>query len=322
MIRPTHLDDRSKVYPLVEIQGVKLRIPHPEEIPQVDFVEREDILEQALAAWMTVDGLPPLNFRFYGPPGVGKNALVYQLAKLLNKDLYILNGNEELDPEDIACSARFTSADTVEYVASPLFAAMLNGGIFFFDEIGKAPPAALNPLASVLDERRTLSSVLAGIHLHAHPEFLCCAALNEDEESGGRLPQFIVERFSPAIYVGIPPLAILKQILQGHLAMADERWVELYLKEFLKKDVSPREAIIHLQFAYSRARRAGKSQVTAPQIREFLGKANCTGHKTEPATTGKETPDTFAELPIPQEKPNDWKSVLPFQGRRRSKAIH
>jgi hypothetical protein len=40
-------------------------------------VAREDLINRALATWLQLDDLPPLNFRLYGPPGAGKSALVY-----------------------------------------------------------------------------------------------------------------------------------------------------------------------------------------------------------------------------------------------------
>ena len=174
----------SETYEKITIGGTTVRLPPPAPLPATSLASRDDIIEKALAAWTMLGALPPLNFRFYGPPGVGKNAIVYELARILGKDLYIINGHEELGPEDIACTATITSRNTVEYVASPLFAGMYRGAIVFFDEIGKAPPAALDPLASVLDDRRELTSVLAGIRIKASAGFLFCAALNEIEERG------------------------------------------------------------------------------------------------------------------------------------------
>jgi len=302
--------DARQAYPLVEIQGVPIRLPHPEKIPSIDFVERKELVERVLAAWMPGNGLKPLNIRFFGPPGVGKNAIVYQLAKILGKPLYILNGNEELDPEDVACTARFASADRIEYVASPLFAAMLAGGIFFFDEIGKAPPAALNPLASVLDERRMLDSVLAGIRIEAHEGFLFCSALNEDEESGGRLPLFLEERLSPAIRVGIPPPATFRMILQRHLPPGDNRWVEIYMKEFWNPESTPREARTRLQYAYGMASRAGATRADNEEIREFLRRTEAKESETEPSAARVRAKGATVKKTVSQEKQDEIEHLL------------
>ena len=259
-------------YERVEIQGKSIWIPYSVNIPQGPFVGRADIMEKALAAWTSLDGLLPLNFRLYGPPGVGKNAIVYELARILKKDLYIINGHEELGPEDIACSATMTSKNTIEYVASPLFAAMLRGGIFFFDEIGKAPTSALDPLASVLDERRTLSSVLAGIHLKANDDFLFCAALNQDEEEGIGLPGFIDERTRPAIYVGYPKATELEAILKAQLPMLGKQWIEVFILEFKDKELSPRTAINLLSYAFRLYKNSNQTtkQVKKSEIKRYL----------------------------------------------------
>lgn len=256
----------------VVIGGKSINVPYPTEIPDYKFIGRERIIEKALAAWICINGTTPLNFRLYGPPGIGKNALVYELARILNKDLYIINGHEELGPEDVACSATMTSKNTIEYVASPLFAAMLRGGIFFFDEIGKAPQSALDPLASVLDDRRSLTSVLAGIHLKAHPDFLFCAALNEDEETGVGLPGFIDERTRPAIYVGYPHVSEVDEILKSRMKELPDVWVRALLSDFKHVNLSTRNAITLLGYAYRLSKKGnGKSApLSEKEIKEYL----------------------------------------------------
>ncbi len=259
----------------VVIGGKSVLVPYQTEIPDFKFIGREQIIEKALAAWTCISGTTPLNFRLYGPPGIGKNAIVYELARILKKDLYIINAHEELGPEDVACSATMTSKNTIEYVASPLFAAMLRGGIFFFDEIGKAPQSALDPLASVLDDRRTLTSVLAGIHLKAHPGFLCCSALNEDEETGIGLPGFIDERTRPAIYVGYPPLPEVEEILRSRLQEIPDVWVKVLLTDYKNVNLSTRNTITLLGYAYRLSKNGnGKSRVhTEKEIKEYLSSA-------------------------------------------------
>lgn len=258
-------------YERFEIGGKIVWVPGPVNIPEFRFVGREEIIEKALSAWAEFDGQSPLNFRFYGPPGVGKNAIVYELARILKKDLYIINGHEELGPEDIACSATMTSRNTIEYVASPFFAGMLKGGIVFFDEIGKAPPGALNPLASVLDDRRTLTSVLAGIRLKAHEGFRFCAALNETEEGGG-LPPFLDERTRPAIHVGYPSLQEMQGILESRFSGPHDQWIKVFLSEFNSPGMSARNVIKLLEYAtrlYANKNRGG-GKPTKKEIKDLL----------------------------------------------------
>lgn len=267
--KPNWEIDASK-YECQEIEGKRVLVPLPVTIPRIEFVERQDVIEKALAAWMTIEGLAPLHFRLYGPPGVGKNAIVYRLAQLLGKDLYIINGHEELDAEDIACTAVMGSRNEIEYVASPIFAAVRRGGICFFDEIGKAPTAALDPLASLLDDRRSLTSVLAGIQLRATVDFLFCAALNEDEEEGLGLPGFIDERTRPAIHVGYPSGDILGKILRSHYPMAVDTWFRAFLHEYKDETVSARCAITSIGYAYRMALRDGNTDLGEKEVVEYL----------------------------------------------------
>ena len=264
--------ENTKEYEKVKIQGKTICLPHPTPVSDYLFIGRDALIDKALAAFMHVDGCTPLNFRLYGPPGVGKNALVYELAKILKKDLYIINGHEELGPEDVACSPTIVSKNMIEYVASPLFAAMLRGGICFFDEIGKAPQSALDPLASVLDDRRSITSVLAGIHLKAHPEFLFCAALNEDEETGVGLPGFIDERTRPSIYVGYPLEAEMEEILKSRLNVVPEKWVSVLISHFKQVKLSPRLTITLLEYAYKMSKRKnGKvKNLSKEEIKKYL----------------------------------------------------
>ncbi|MCH8196077.1 MAG: AAA family ATPase, partial [Chloroflexi bacterium] len=66
-----------------------------------------------------------------GEPGVGKNRVVYELARRTGKDLYIFQGHEDVTAEDLACAVRFSDyADRkMYYVVSPLVTALLWGGI-------------------------------------------------------------------------------------------------------------------------------------------------------------------------------------------------
>jgi MoxR-like ATPase len=82
---------RSSHYDRLELEGKPVWIPRPVEFPRLNLVKRDELLNRAMAAWLRIDGLPSLNFRLYGPPGSGKNALVYQLAKSLKRDLSLVS---------------------------------------------------------------------------------------------------------------------------------------------------------------------------------------------------------------------------------------
>src|SRR5262249_42762012 len=136
-----------------------------------------------------------------GEPGVGKNHLVYAMAHQTGKKLYILQGHDELSTEDLACTVRFSddAARKMDYVASPLVTAMLEGGILFFDEIAKCRPRALAALSPVCDERRTLDSTLLGERISARRGFRFVAATNSADLDGLAFPEFLRKRMQPII---------------------------------------------------------------------------------------------------------------------------
>ncbi len=230
------------------LDGVTVLIPEPDVIPQRRFVGREDLVAQCMAAWLPLGGAS-LHFRLTGPPGTGKNQLVYYLAREVEKKpLYIMQGHEELTPEDVACTARITPDNRVEYVASPLVAALLTGGVCFFDEIGRASSRSLSLLASVLDDRRSLTSVLAGFTVRAAPGFRFCAAMNESDAAGG-LPGFIDERLRPSFRIEYPPLDEILAIVAGRFSNASATLLERFRHWAAKQDkLTPRRALTMIDY--------------------------------------------------------------------------
>ena len=228
---------------LGEEHPVAVLLPDPDPLPSSRFVGHEGILARCEAAWFG-QGSDALHFRLVGPPGIGKNELVYELARRRQQPLYIVQGHEELMAEDLACTARLADGQRVEYVGSPLLAAMLLGGICFFDEIGKAPSRALSLLASVLDDRRTLTSVLAGFTIRAHPAFRFCAAMNDGDASTGGLPGFLDERLRPAFTMGHPTPAQAVAIAASRTGVQDSALLDRFRAwAASQKTLSPRRAI-------------------------------------------------------------------------------
>ena len=58
-------------------------------------------------------------------------------------------------------------------------------------------------LAPLLDHRRYVESVVAGITIPAHPDFRCCVTMNEDE-STYEVPDYILSRLQPTLALGFP----------------------------------------------------------------------------------------------------------------------
>ena len=66
-----------------EIEGVPLRLAHPDDI-SVNWVGQAEPMNQLLAAWSVVDSADlPMNPRLLGKPGVGKTTMLREVARVL-----------------------------------------------------------------------------------------------------------------------------------------------------------------------------------------------------------------------------------------------
>ena len=186
----------------------------PDDDQMVDFVGREEELQMAAAAWIGGPRSQPLSPLLVGPPGCGKNRLVYELARRMGLDLYVCQGYENITAEELACT--LLPADEgngrIDYLISTLATAMFTGGVCFIDEIGKFPGRALALLASVLDDRRYIDLDLIGERIHAHPLFRFVAATNSEDIEV--LPDFVRSRLFPIIRVERPAPELISTIVQ------------------------------------------------------------------------------------------------------------
>ncbi len=199
------------------IEGKTVILSQPyRRTSQTEFIGGNNELEMVVAAWMQVKGHLPHNPLLLGDPGLGKNRLVYEACEKTGKALFILQGHEELSPEDLVCLVRLSDdpEKKIEYLLSPLATAMVTGEVAFLDEIGKVRPKALALLASALDDRRYIDSALLGARILAKPGFRFVAATNTADLDGNTLPDFILHRLRPVIRVGYPPREVLDEIVR------------------------------------------------------------------------------------------------------------
>ena len=256
----------AKKYESVDIgdgkKRVSILVPEADRPPAWPFLGAENLIRACQAAWVS-----RLSFRLEGSPGGGKNALLYALSRDTHKPLYILQGHGDMEPQDLVCTPRLTVAPDGRYVASPLVAAMLCGGICFLDEIGKLPERALSVLASVLDDRRVITSVLAGFSLHAHPSFRFCAAMNPADPP---LPDYIETRLRPRFTVNYPSASTLCRIISSRCNETQSVLLEAFGEWVADKElIAPRDAISIIEFAQGLATVDGRQQTT-PQAAAAL----------------------------------------------------
>src|SRR5271166_2661474 len=218
---------------VVEIEGISLHLAHPDELP-VTWVGQEEVMRQLLAAWLVIDAHDlPMNPRLLGKPGVGKTTLAYAAAKRLGREVYIMQATVDTRPEDLLVIPVIEGASKLRYVASPLVSAMLRGGIAILDEGNRMSEKSWASLAPLLDNRRYVESVVAGVKIKAHPHFRLVSTMNDDA-STFELPEYIHSRLQPQIFIDFPERDEEFQILKENLPFADDRILN-YVTDFLQQ---------------------------------------------------------------------------------------
>jgi len=199
----------------ITMKGVEIRLVDPPEL-DVDWVGMQEPLSQLLAAWSD-DGVdPPMQPRILGKPGVGKTSLAIKAARSLGQPLYITQCTVDTKPEDLIVSPVIADNGKIRYVASPLVSAIVRGGICLLDEGNRMSEKSWASVAPLLDMRRSVYSIVAGVEIKARPEFRICVTMNEDA-STFEVPEYIHSRLQPAIYMDFPTRDEELRILRGKL---------------------------------------------------------------------------------------------------------
>ncbi len=216
----------------VNIEGVTVHLAHPDELP-VKWVGQDDLLRQLQAAWLTIhpDDVP-MTPRLLGKPGVGKTTLAYAGARSLHREAYIMQATLDTRPEDLIITPVVEGQGKLRYVASPLVTAMVRGGVAILDEGNRMSEKSWASLAPLLDTRRYVESIVAGVKLHAHRDFRMVATMNDDA-STFELPEYIHSRLQPQILVDFPEREEERAILKENLPFADDEVLD-YVVNFLQ----------------------------------------------------------------------------------------
>ena len=119
------MSDRATVH------GVDLVLAAPAD-HESEWIDFGHSLQRLEAAWLQLSpDEPPLNPRIVGEPGLGKTTLACAAARRLGRPVYV-----------------------VDYRASSVVLAMLQGGVAVLDEGNRMPERAWASLAPLMDDRR------------------------------------------------------------------------------------------------------------------------------------------------------------------------
>ena len=218
---------------IVRINGVEIHLGAPDEL-SVSWVGQEEPMRQLLAAWLVLDEHDlPMNPRLVGKPGVGKTSLAWAAADRLGQQVYIMQATVDTRPEDLIVTPVLEAQGKLRYVASALVTAMVRGGVAILDEGNRMSEKSWASLAPLLDTRRYVESIIAGIKIKAHPLFRFVATMNDDASTFD-LPEYIQSRLQPQILLDFPDREEELAILKENLPFADSQIVE-YVTDFLQQ---------------------------------------------------------------------------------------
>jgi MoxR-like ATPase len=214
-------------------EGIELHLAHPDEL-NVSWIGQDEPMRQLMAAWMVIEERDvPMNPRLLGKPGVGKTTMAYAAARRLGREVYIMQATVDTRPEDLLITPVIEGASKLKYVASPLLTAMIRGGVAILDEGNRMSEKSWASLAPLLDSRRYIESIVAGVKIKAAPDFRLVATMNDDSSTFD-LPEYIHSRLQPQILIDFPEREEELAILRENVPFSPDEVLQ-YVTDFLQQ---------------------------------------------------------------------------------------
>jgi len=267
---------------VITMKGVEIRLVDPPNL-EVEWVGMREPLTQLLAAWADDGQDPPMQPRILGKPGVGKTSLAITAAKAMKQNLYIFQCTVDTKPEDLIISPVIADDGKIRYVASPLVTAMIRGGICLLDEGNRMSEKSWASIAPLLDMRRSVYSIVAGVEIKARPEFRICVTMNEDA-STFEVPEYIYSRLQPAIHMDFPTRDEEYRILRGKLDGPSDQLigevVDLLQQSHARdEDLSVRDGLNIARYAHRLLKhdvQSGEREALDQSVRQITGESRGT----------------------------------------------
>ena len=213
----------------VNIDDIELVLTEPVK-QELEWIGQEELVEQILASWLVASEKDlPLCPRLIGKPGVGKTTLACFAARAAGLESYIHQCTVDTRPEDLLVTPVLSREGKISYHACPLVSAMIRGGAVLLDEANRMSEKSWASLAPLLDHRRYVESIVAGIRIPAHPKFRACITMNEDA-STYEIPDYMLSRIQPAVSVEFPEKEEELRILKYHLPFAAEEILDMTVR--------------------------------------------------------------------------------------------
>jgi len=220
----------------VKIGNTRIRLANPMEL-NFEWVGARTVMDQLRAAWFVEEeGEFAMAPRLVGKPGVGKTVMAYSAAKTMDRPVYLFQATSDTQPNDVLINTVHIETGKneyqMEYVASSLVTSMIVGGCIVFDEGNRMQEKAWASLSCLLDSRRYIESVTAGVVIKAHPQFRFVATMNDDK-SCFDLPEYIQSRLQPQIMIDNPDRSEERRILEVNCPKTDPIILD-YVADFLE----------------------------------------------------------------------------------------
>jgi MoxR-like ATPase len=213
----------------IVIDGIEIGLRDPDNT-NYKWIGRSELMRFLSASWMQMDDQDiPMTPVLVGEPGNGKTTLACYTAATHGLPVYIMNCTSDMRPEDLIVTPVISNNNNIEYRGSALVSAVIEGGICILDEANRMNEKCWASLASLLDDRKYVESVVAGVKIDAHNDFRFVATMNDDP-STYIIPGYIESRLKPVIEVDQPTNNELIEIVKSNVPYATDNMIQSVIK--------------------------------------------------------------------------------------------